>query len=393
MNVKTAEITNVLAHIRERVFSMLRGTASTRPDIRQAWLPMCLAVMMLSSCGAPIVSDTTDWEAQNGRDFTLSIDRPYLTTVDAVRLRFTRHYWPGFDSANIGETASEGGSEPPSGSGIGGVLVGWRASGAGLDTAPDSHHLFYQWEVDYSQPFGFGSGTARTGVLDFVIGCPPDEIATQLRDMQTAVMAAHDTEDPIKTILPTYLPHGTVSIQDTGVGFAFAGGAVLGQIPGYPTSLVQAAPSIVLYRPRPQREGESDAAYVAAITDPTGYDGPYALIGWAYGAAYNPSQRPILGCIPSSAWFVHEAGFHRANGAMDLYPVDEDVPGEAPVSGVLPPPGAPQSADATFWHPRAWDLHVWLDGESTTPVLRIFSPSPVPGIDASGLFFAAETFE
>ena len=41
----------------------------------------------------------------------------------------------------------------------------------------------------------------------------------------------------------------------------------------------------------------------------------------------------------------------------------------------------------------AWDLHIWLVEGSITPVIQIFSPQPVPGIPAAGLFYYPETFE
>jgi len=339
--------------------------------------------LCLTACGSPEISDSTDkpWLSSASRDFMLTIDRPFLTSVDAVRLRYTRHYWPDVDKANEGKVIEDDA-----------VSDGWQASGKDLVTAPKSHHVFYQWAVDYTRPFGLGSGTI-TSEHDFVIGCTPEMIDTQLQDMQQAVIAAHDRPDPVNSTSTPYLPHGFVSIDRMGVGFAFVTNA-LGQSLGYPTSLDPVAPSLVLYRPRPKKAfGESDAQYLDAITDEAGNDPPYELIGWAYGGAYEPSNRPLFGCIPSSKWFVHEAGFHRANGAMDFYPTNEAVPGQSAVGTLLPPVGAPQSSDVTFWHPRVWDLHVWLVDGSNTPVVQIFSPAPVLGINGEGFFFYPETFQ
>jgi len=83
---------------------------------------------------------------------------------------------------------------------------------------------------------------------------------------------------------------------------------------------------------------------------------PYTLVGWAYLVEYDPShpeppaqtQPGFAKCIPKQDWLIHEAGFHLFDGGF------QPTPGVAPPGPALPP-------TAFLWHPRLWDLHVWVN--------------------------------
>ena len=100
------------------------------------------------------------------------------------------------------------------------------------------------------------------------------------------------------------------------------------------------------------------AARPASVADSTNAalpKNPYTLVGWAYldlfdYAQPNPPQQTALGfgrCIPKQAWLIHEAGWHLQDG------------GFLPTAGAPFPPFVPPNA--LLWHPRAWDLHVWIN--------------------------------
>lgn len=347
------------------------------------------ALFGLSGCDLPdppVVEDRTaaPWAPGVSRDFLMTVEASPATLVEAVRLRFTRHLWPGFDKANVASVDEDGSVEG-----------GWKASGAGLAGAPASHHLFYQWEVDYTF-FGFGGGTVVSPVLDFVIGCTPEATNDDLLSAQMSVVASHDTPTPhLSGTLTGYSvqPHGFASIRNNGVGFASPVGGLVGLAPGMALSTELGQPALILYKPRDPNPGESAEDHFKTVTNHSKPAGPYELVGWAYGAPYDPTVRPVMGCIPSSAWFLHEAGYHLIDGSMALYSVSEGVVGAATVGGMLPPPDAPPPGDALFWHPRIWDLHMWRAEDGAPPRLAISRPEGVTGIDDAGLFVRPQTFE
>ncbi len=113
-----------------------------------------------------------------------------------------------------------------------------------------------------------------------------------------------------------------------------------------------------------------------------------------------------MGCIPSSEWFLHEAGYHLTSGVMALRPPTESVRGEAVVDSLSPDPAieAPTPDNVLMWHPRIWDLHVWLpESGNGQPTVSIYAPFDVPGARAcidmpdpectAAVFFKSETFE
>lgn len=327
----------------------------------------------LQNLAAPTITDATvPWTAGVERTLLADVMVPSAWQVDAVYVRYARHRWPGPAQAH------DGLAEPVEGAP--GRFRFAPPDGTAFQTA-DS--VFYQWFIDY-RPAGGGQGAfVQAPPARFVVDCTQAQTDADLAADQAAILAAYTTTDP-HVVLPALgyaiPPHGYTSIVGAGVAFASVpsgfspGGVTLG------------SPELLLYAPRPMAAGESAADYQATITDLVP-DPPYTLIGWAYGTIYNPDQRPRLGCIPSERWFVHEAGYHLANGDMGLTPPAETVAGAENV--LVPPPGIPIGV----FHPRIWDLHLWAS-PTGTPTVAIFPPTPVPGLALPpATFFPAATFE
>jgi hypothetical protein len=109
-------------------------------------------------------------------------------------------------------------------------------------------------------------------------------------------------------------------------------------------------------------------------------DPPYELIGWAYGAVYDPGNPPRVPGIPRAAWFVHETGWHMWDGTQILTPPQEDCAGQ--VAPLPPSPPSPTFVNAQgtvvsaiTGHARAWDLHVWRNPDLTqVPIMTLEEP-------------------
>ena len=352
---------------------------------------LLLTLSLLGGCGTslapPTITDTTNapWATGVAREFRAVTDVPSAWKIDAVYVRYARHHWPGPQVAHDALASSNAT-----------IPGGFKAVGPDLAAAPASHHLFYEWFLDYSPAGGGQSATVSSGPQDFVIGCTPGMTNSDLLAAQASILARFNTATPhfdLPLLGFSVQPHYNVSLGGNGVGFASPTSGAIGSGPGMPTSIQLTNPAILLYQPRDPFPNETPAQHLAAITDPAFPDPPYSLIGWAYGSAYNPTVWPVMGCIPSSAWFVHVPGFHRTDGAMDVYPVTESVPGAALGPPALPPADAPSTPAGSFWHPRTWDLHMWIRDGGLPPLLAINRPEGVPGISTTGLFFHPETFE
>lgn len=115
-------------------------------------------------------------------------------------------------------------------------------------------------------------------------------------------------------------------------------------------------PQLLLYAP-------SESSAPSEWLDFAGEDGPYRLVGFAYIAPYAPGSRaPEFECIDREEWFVHEAGWHLTDGRMHLTPGAEVEPARPNLTtGIL------------FWHPRAWDVHLWL-GNDGVPTVSFENP-------------------
>jgi len=347
----------------------------------------------------PTITDTTQpWLAPGTlRRFTATIDMPDGFRVDRLTLRFARHSWPGPGSANQVTVPSMAGVVGPRGP------VTLRVGAA--DAFPDSHALYYRWDLDYSVAAGGGVPLSiSTPVTRFVIGCPPAVTDLQLTAAMNVNMTRFTTGQPARTstnVAMGYpiLPHRRSSID--GNGFTLSNLPIrMGQ------GLVNEAidldlfrdapqlnrPDLLFYAPRPRAAGETLADYMDDISAPDTTNNPYTFIGVAYTQLYDPDERPIMGCIPSDAWFVHEAGYHLQTGQMFPTP-----PAEGPIAGsanmLTRPPGA-RPGQRMLWHPRLWDLHVWIDPAGGPPVMSIYRPGGVPGLALPPVvFFRPETWE
>jgi hypothetical protein len=327
----------------------------------------------LQNLAAPTIADATvPWTDGVERAFLADVTVPSAWQVDAVYVRYARHRWPGPAQAH------EGVAEP-----VEGQPGRFRFVPTDGPVFRTSDSVFFQWFIDY-RPAGGGIGDfVQAPQARFVVGCTQAQTDADLAADQATILAAFSTSNPHLDLPPRgyAIPtHGYTSIFGAGVAFASVpsgfspGGVTLG------------APELLLYAPRPIAAGESPAAYQAAITDVLP-DPPYTLIGWAYGTVYDPANRPRLGCIPTEHWFLHEAGYHLANGDMVLTPPQESVVGAENV--LVPPLALPPGA----FHPRIWDLHLWAR-PSGTPTVSIFPPTPVPGLVLpSATFVPVATFE
>lgn len=324
-----------------------------------------------------VVVDTTDpWlTGADDRVFVAQLELPEGAVVDDVQVRYTRHFWPGSDLANVAPAQQVGDSSE------------WRAEAPSLlNGSPDADHLFYHWVVEYTD-----NSTAKTarsagnGRHDFVIGCTEAQTESTLATIASLAGTINDNY----LLNPTYngpahfLP---ISLLNQGVPFTRADQL----LPGLTVDVGK--PALALFHPSPQESDESDDEYLIRITDMWPDPGS-RLAGVGYGVtAVSATRRPTMGCLPSSRWFMHEAGIHTSDGLLTLYPfVDESTPGAQVISGLQTPA---DWTDPPFgqWHPRIWDVHFWfVDGEV---VEGEDHPDGIPGASLpDGSFFVAETFE
>lgn len=344
----------------------------------------------------PTVTDTTiQWVAGAPRRLTARIDQSGAYEIAAVFVRYTRHRWPGHQAANqfAATPVSDGAN----------VYI---ASPPDAVAAPRGDHLFWEWFVEYRLPDGNDIETVRSGRHDLVVGCTAADTRATLMQL-AAEIRKYDRPDPEFNIFTfRYQPkaHGLASLANNGV--TFAGRANL----DHDRIAEVGDPHLLFYAPRDRIPGESEEAYLAAITETENRDEPYRIIGAAWTEVHrNAKRRPhLMDCIPSSEWFVHESGFHQSDGRMRLVPPEEDFLGQVAVSNEDPTPAqlAQAPSDMILWHPRIWDLHLWLpDDPDALPFLSIYSPRSVPGLIPCSnaditefvcpnlLFYYSETFE
>jgi len=313
-------------------------------------------------------------------------------------INFTRHYWPGPTLANTGAI----GVTVPTGS--------YTAAVAGADDFPTSHAVFYQWVLTLSRNAGDPTPfTIATPLARFVVGCTQADTDGQL----TAAIASHiadfDFTNPLSPLWRAntgylILPHRRSSILGNGLtlsnipvslglGFIDLG---LGGLNLFRDQPRIGEPDLLFFEPRDQRENETAGEYATDLSNPTTNNAPYGFIGVAHTWLYNPAERPTMGCIPSDAWFVHEAGYHLDNGLMLLTPPVEARKG---LGNMLQRPQTPpRPTTSMLWHPRLWDIHIWNDPGGGTPVMQIFRPQGVPGLrlEADGaevVFFHPRTWQ
>lgn len=345
--------------------------------------------LILSGCGgdtsAIIPNPTIEnreifWPAPGGnRVLEAEVNIPDGLTVDAIYARYTRHYWPGAKDAHDVEAVP-----------VPGQPNRYRVVPPQAIGALKADHLFWEWFIDYRRGAS-GVITARSASPDkphdMVVGCTVNDIEVTLRSIRNAAAQFSDDYRENRSH-PVFAHIIAASLANQGIPMARAGKIFsLGDV-----SVNQ--PDLLQFRPRPRFPGESEEIYQQLITD-NAQEGGSRLEGLVYGVTHNDTKRrPRLGCIPSSEWFIHEAGSHTPDGGMIRFQVNEDVPGETLVNGVAAPAGF-NAPFGSVWHPRIWDLHAWLpEDEDALPILQIDSPEPIPGLQMRpGLFFYSEVFE
>jgi len=188
-------------------------------------------------------------------------------------------------------------------------------------------------------------------------GCTEQQRADTLREKQATVLQfAPRTLPSLDAATAEGGPLAGWRLSHGYVVLAGAGGVALDNV-----ETQSPLPQLLLYAPAP-------SSAPGAWLDFDGSDGPYQLVGWAYIAPYEePAEAPKRPCIAEHEWMVHEAGWHTRDGGMVL------TPGAA-----REPADKPAHVSSYFWHPRAWDLHVWL-GEAGTPVIADDNPLARPG--------------
>ena len=361
---------------------------------------MCGAMLLLlGGCEVlehfetPTIADTSDqWLTGDARVLTAEVDVPAGYDIVAVYARYTRHHWPGAAEAHevVAQPVTPGGTV-------------WRATPPLVQAAFQADHLFYEWFIDYRLPDGSEIATVRSGQRDFVIGCSDASVEASITTLGVFLRAFDDIENGLGMAGAGFfsVPHGNTSLAQIGITFAGASSI-------FSSGDVQIGPPGLLFvAPRAQRADESDSAYQALVADPNGDTTPYRVIGGAWGKVMDSAKRrPVMGCIPSSEWFLHEAGYHLNSGVMALRPPTESVRGETVVDSLFPDPAieAPTPDNVLMWHPRIWDLHVWLpESGNGQPTVSIYAPFNVPGARAcidmpdpectAAVFFKPETFE
>ncbi|MBT5497662.1 MAG: hypothetical protein HOK54_18130 [Alphaproteobacteria bacterium] len=329
----------------------------------------------LSACvGLPKIADTTTpWtDLSITREFSVEIDVPAdKFTVTNLSIYFSRHFWPGESTANSDSVTGTGNTGSAS------FAPPWA------NTFPTSHTVFYRWVATLlgTSP-GATPFTIKTPLTRFVVGCTQADTDAQL----TAAMAANSvnfaTTTPHLRAIRNQLGYGGEPHQRsvvTGNGYTLsrrilevlADTIVPGGTGGLADPPVLAEPTLLFYAPRLRAPGEAVGDYVADMADPNSNNAPYTFIGVAYATQYDAANRPLLGCVPSDAWFVHEAGYHFRDGTMGFANFADNQTGTQNIN--LPPPTWPLRA--TLWHPRLWDLHVWFDPAGGPPILSIFEPN------------------
>lgn len=340
-----------------------------------------------------IVDKTEPWtNSSSSRVLEADIEVPDGLEIESVYVRYSRHYWPGAQDAHDASATLVAGTSNRYRAVPTLAVGGWKAD-----------HLFYTWLVSYRRA---GTGPFETRSApdgephDLIIGCSTEAVQATLATIGTV----RDTLNDGIAGNPGYLaPSHFLPISLAGQGIPYAAQAELA------APLDITAPSLILYHPPERDEDETEEAYLLRITDET-LDVGTRVAGVGYGVVQtSATRRPSLGCIPSSAWFLHEAGIHTlGDGLITLYPVSEDVPGETVVDSPVTPPDFPSPAPVppNAWHPRLWDLHFWFD-ETACPEPRypagvsgagivecVDHPVGIPGAPIpAGTFFRAETFE
>jgi hypothetical protein len=350
--------------------------------------PLLLATLLtgLTGCSAtfPTIDDLTSSTGWVGTIDSSKLFAAQTTNAANFRvmMQFSRHTWiPSAHEIVV----------PPPTSGNPDVYV-HRVPDP--ETFFNNQRLFYRWLVLGRGPTDLDTVYAQTPDKELQIGCAPGRMTSDLRDDQAAALAFLG---PLTTLtgpgsmaelaakgygIPT---HAVSSLA--GMGMAMTrlpglAGVATGTGPlGMPTL---GTPTLLLFAP-------------AAGSSPTDGvpDFPYTFVGYAYTADFNPTVRPTVACLPWDAWFIHEAGWHDPDGSFFPTPPSTDSPrgsgliNTPPFRTTFPSISFGSSAVLPTWHPRFWDMHLWVNTSTGIPGLAITHPTlPIPGWPTGPGFFA-----
>ncbi|WP_128548792.1 hypothetical protein [Larkinella soli] len=208
----------------------------------------------------------------------------------------------------------------------------------------DTQLVFFQWFVDIQQSADNWLLLTNSPRQSFRIGGFTSEQTNEaLLAIQESILQRFDgPSDPL--MIPAVPTHLDRCLRGMGVAY------VRPQVSG-PIALME--PQLLFYLKR--------------------NDGTFRLVGWGYGQDHHGlDSHPAVSPIPWEAWFIHEAGWHPANGGFLVTPppADEDVPrGRAEMEE----PPLPVGFNGV-WHPRIWDLHIFRR-DVGIPFMEIFDPT------------------
>lgn len=271
-----------------------------------------------------------------------------------------------------------------------------------------------RWQVFSPRPGQAPLKIAESPHKSVQLGC--DDRAARLAEMQAAAFAALPSKI---TLVPPGSPPGTPAPppkftrdEIIGAGFVPTHGATL--FNGMGVAFIRATsagagatatisgmdfdrpdvtrPDLLLFLP---------PIGTLTLTDASGFDEPYTLIGWAYAQTITahktplpptgaPSAidlfpreqaRPVLQCIAHHEWFIHAAGVHRFDGGFNVGPTAPTVAFPGTPAIPLPSIGLPHNA--------LWDVHFFIvpGGTPEVGIVRRTGP-PIGG----GILFSPAAF-
>jgi hypothetical protein len=291
-----------------------------------------------------------------------------LQEVTSVFVRYARHTWPGVSGAHHVEAVREPGSDR---------YVATLPAPGGYRP---NQVLHYQWFAEHMlSDGGEDVATASSPLLEHRLDFP-DDCDDRLLAAQESIIDRFDIDNPHEHPLLVQ-PHYLRSFEGAGVTWARAdGGALWGaahDLAAVGTGVFEAElqldePALLLYAPAP-------GATLAQLRETHTLNDPYTLVGWAHGTAFDPAQQPTMECVPFEEWFIHEAGWHPFDGGFVRTPPAGDIDTGVPVPPLVP------VGPLGFWHPRLWDLHMWL-GDDGPPSISILHPGAADGFPPGDAF-------
>jgi hypothetical protein len=176
--------------------------------------------------------------------------------------------------------------------------------------------------------------------------CTPSERREALRALQRQVLEVVPRQ--IESLEAATRPGGPLS------GWVYSHGHVVmahtGAVPLGNRAAKEPMPQLLQYAPSPTTSPKD-------WLDFDGADGPYHLVGWGYLAPFDPKGPPSRRCVEPSEWFVHDAGWHLRDGSMVATP-----------DATVEPPRPQLPFPVTTWHPKQWDLHLWINDDGVPTV-------------------------